>query len=69
MHRTFIEQIYNHKQTLTWEGTLVKNQFLKDVVEGLSCREKQINCKYFYDAVGSNLFNRISSLDEYYLLD
>ena len=28
---------------------------------------KQLPCKYFYDARGSELFDRICQLDEYYL--
>ena len=41
--------------------------FLDDVVAGLSADEKQLPCKYFYDLRGSQLFERICELDEYYL--
>jgi L-histidine Nalpha-methyltransferase len=41
--------------------------FFRDVIAGLSREPKSIPCKYFYDAVGSELFDRITDLDEYYL--
>lgn len=41
--------------------------FLRDVHDGLRRRRKRLPCKYFYDAVGSRLFDRICELDEYYL--
>ncbi len=40
--------------------------FLGDVLTGLSAREKYLPCKYFYDANGSVLFERITELDAYY---
>ena len=42
-------------------------QFLTDVLEGLSARRKSLPCKYFYDSLGSKLFDQICDLDEYYL--
>ena len=44
-----------------------RKQFLDDVVSGLSAKPKSLPSKYFYDAVGSRLFDRICTLDEYYL--
>lgn len=41
--------------------------FLDDVVEGLSQSPKCLPCKYFYDERGSQLFDQICELDEYYL--
>ncbi len=41
--------------------------FRNDVWAGLSCLPKQLPCKYFYDKRGSELFDRICLLDEYYL--
>ena len=38
-----------------------------DVRRGLSAREKWLPPKYFYDAAGSALFERITHLPEYYL--
>ena len=37
-----------------------------DVVEGLSATPKRIPAKYFYDGAGSQLFERITELPEYY---
>jgi dimethylhistidine N-methyltransferase len=41
--------------------------FRREVVAGLASRPKTLPCKYFYDARGSELFERICELDEYYL--
>jgi dimethylhistidine N-methyltransferase len=41
--------------------------FARDVVEGLSLPAKALSPKYFYDARGSALFDRITELPEYYL--
>ena len=41
--------------------------FLEDVIAGLSLPQKTVPPKYFYDAAGSKLFERISRLPEYYL--
>lgn len=43
------------------------NPFLDEVVEGLSATSKTLPAKYFYDAEGSRLFERICELPEYYL--
>lgn len=37
-----------------------------EVIAGLSRARKTLPCKYFYDARGSLLFDRICELDEYY---
>lgn len=42
-------------------------QFLEDVWKGLAARPKSLSCKYFYDDRGSELFDQITTLDEYYL--
>lgn len=44
-----------------------QRRFLADVLAGLQRVPKQLPCKYFYDARGSVLFDRICHLDEYYL--
>ncbi len=41
-------------------------QFRADVLRGLGARNKELPCKYFYDEVGSALFEQITELDEYY---
>lgn len=43
------------------------NQFLEDVIEGLSQTPKSLPCKYFYDERGSILFTEICKTDEYYI--
>lgn len=44
-----------------------KQEFLLDVVSGLSAQPKTLPCKYFYDEKGSQLFEDICDLDEYYI--
>ncbi|MCZ6681569.1 MAG: L-histidine N(alpha)-methyltransferase, partial [Planctomycetota bacterium] len=41
-------------------------QMRDEVVDGLTQRRKTISSKYFYDLRGSQLFDRICELDEYY---
>ena len=41
--------------------------FFEDVVAGLSEFPRSLPCKYFYDERGSQLFDEICELDEYYL--
>jgi dimethylhistidine N-methyltransferase len=41
-------------------------QFATDVVAGLTAAPKRLSPKYFYDSVGSALFERITELPEYY---
>jgi|SaaInl5LU_22_DNA_1037371.scaffolds.fasta_scaffold05304_4 dimethylhistidine N-methyltransferase len=48
-------------------GARAKQEFLQDVFEGLSASPKTLPCKYFYDEQGSNLFEQICELDEYYI--
>jgi len=42
-------------------------EFLDDVVDGLSQKQKTLPCKYFYDEQGSQLFEKICGTDEYYV--
>src|SRR5262249_29137417 len=42
-------------------------RFREDVLRGLGRPAKELPCKYFYDARGSQLFEAICQLDEYYL--
>jgi dimethylhistidine N-methyltransferase len=44
-----------------------RRDFHKDVVQGLSQSPKRLSCKYFYDERGSQLFEQICELEEYYL--
>lgn len=43
--------------------------FALDVLVGLSSPRKKLSSKYFYDKTGSELFNRITELPEYYPTD
>lgn len=43
------------------------NTFQQDVLQGLTQRPRAFNSKYFYDEIGSRLFDKICELDEYYL--
>jgi len=43
-----------------------KPAFLIDVERGLSAPQKSLPCQYFYDEIGSNLFEQITELEEYY---
>lgn len=46
---------------------LERNQAMRDeVAEGLSRRQKELSPKYFYDRRGSELFEEITRLPEYY---
>jgi dimethylhistidine N-methyltransferase len=53
--------------TTTCIAKRTNEQFLADVLTGLSRPQKRLPAKYFYDAAGSRLFDRITQLDEYYL--
>ncbi|MEJ2418118.1 MAG: L-histidine N(alpha)-methyltransferase, partial [Exilibacterium sp.] len=43
-----------------------EDNFLKDVVNGLSQTPKSLPSKYFYDTQGSRYFDEICQLKEYY---
>ena len=47
--------------------TTPTEQFLQDVVEGLTATRRAIPCKYLYDARGSELFERICETPEYHV--
>jgi dimethylhistidine N-methyltransferase len=53
----------------TLKGGLSRSRrdFLHDVRAGLRSPQKELPCKYFYDKRGSELFDRICQLEEYYL--
>jgi L-histidine N-alpha-methyltransferase len=44
-----------------------RQQMVRDVREGLTKATKQLSSKYFYDERGSELFEQITQLPEYYL--
>ena len=43
------------------------SDFKASVIEGLSSPQKKLSSKYFYDVRGSQLFDKITELPEYYL--
>jgi dimethylhistidine N-methyltransferase len=43
------------------------SEFFSDVVAGLSNHARTLPCKYFYDARGAALFQKICELPEYYI--
>ena len=45
----------------------VTSDFLADVIAGLSHEPRTLPCKYFYDARGAQLFQKICELPEYYI--
>ncbi len=51
------------------EPTDHRNQLLEDVRHGLTAYRKHLPSKYFYDARGSDLFEDITRLPEYYLTE
>jgi dimethylhistidine N-methyltransferase len=48
------------------ERFALDDEFAAAVVEGLSRPQKSLPCRYFYDARGSELFEEITRLPEYY---
>ncbi|GAB7535980.1 L-histidine N(alpha)-methyltransferase [Burkholderia sp. 22PA0099] len=46
--------------------TRTSNPFGRDLIDALATRPRSISPKYFYDAAGSALFDRICELPEYY---
>jgi len=47
-------------------GDDADSPFCRDLLSGLGSQPKQISPKYFYDTVGSGLFEQICELPEYY---
>ena len=43
-----------------------RDQFLEEALDGLTDEPKTLPCKYFYDERGSQIFDRICELEEYY---
>lgn len=50
----------------TKEEAVSQDELRREVIEGLSRPQKSIPSKYFYDERGSELFEAISELEEYY---
>jgi len=45
---------------------IAESEFAHDVMTGLSAKPKRLSPKYFYDEAGSQLFEQITRLPEYY---
>jgi dimethylhistidine N-methyltransferase len=43
------------------------SDFAAEVARGLGAQRKRLSCRHFYDAAGSQLFEQICALPEYYL--
>src|SRR2546422_10512420 len=54
------------RTALRYEPDVAESSFARDVIEGLTSRPKRLSPKYFYDAAGSELFEQITELPEYY---
>jgi dimethylhistidine N-methyltransferase len=48
------------------EKDCTEQAFARDVIAGLTAQPKRLSPKYFYDEAGSELFERITELSEYY---
>jgi L-histidine N-alpha-methyltransferase len=53
-------------ETLNYLDEKYKNDIASEIREGLTASQKYIPCKYFYDTRGSELFEEICQLPEYY---
>ncbi|MFY0641100.1 MAG: L-histidine N(alpha)-methyltransferase [Bermanella sp.] len=49
-----------------YDYNLHENDQKKEILQGLTQSPKRISAKYFYDQTGSELFEAITQLDEYY---
>lgn len=54
-------------QQATAANPVSDKNFLNDVLDGLSDKQKSLPCKYFYDETGSQLFTQICETPEYYV--
>ncbi|OQP40775.1 dimethylhistidine N-methyltransferase [Niastella yeongjuensis] len=60
----------NQSNSTVARGTENNNTiFCRDVVDGLRADMKHLQSKYFYDAMGDRLFQRIMNSPEYYLFN
>lgn len=60
-------QVYGWTKTKIEMKTNMNGQFFQDIIDGLKSKPKYIPSKYFYDAEGDRLFQKIMKLEEYYL--
>ena len=51
------------------DAVLIDSEFAQDIERGLLSLPKQLQSKYFYDDIGSRIFQDIMRMPEYYLTD
>ncbi|MDZ7716186.1 MAG: L-histidine N(alpha)-methyltransferase [Balneolaceae bacterium] len=59
-------ELFKYFELMSAELSLTQQQMLDDVLNGLSQQQKMLPSKYFYDERGSELFEEITQLEEYY---
>jgi L-histidine Nalpha-methyltransferase len=64
MMKTTAKQQTNSRQ---WPMRSGSSRDFAEYIAGLKCTPKRLPSKFFYDAEGSRLFEKICKLDEYYL--
>ncbi len=67
MHREVDLSLSRRLKIEVTPSTRSTSDFATDVLDGLSAKPKRLSCKYFYDERGSELFEDICNLPEYYL--
>jgi len=58
-----------NREILTIQNLLVsesRSELIEEIFRGLTQRQKQISSRFFYDDTGSELFEKITTLPEYY---
>ena len=61
-----IADIQETEYTSEVTNHLNDSEFLEDVLEGFTSQQKNLSPKYFYDELGSQYFDEICDLQEYY---
>lgn len=64
------EGLFCERETFTLHDCMPvqeRKTVTEEILSGLAAERKHISCIYFYDEVGSKLFERITHLPEYYL--
>jgi dimethylhistidine N-methyltransferase len=61
-----ISSPYSASSTLIGDKAPRRQTMLQEVLDGLQSPRKSLPCKYFYDRRGSDLFDQICDLPEYY---
>ncbi len=61
------ERQHQRLQFFTMDTHTLQDTFAQDVAQGLTAPRKSLPAKYFYDEHGSQIYERICALPEYYL--